>query len=262
MTWRFELATDIGGRAEQQDRVEVLVAPDRPDDYLVILADGMGGQLDGAAAAQSVIDTARHAFTNTPAANPKQFLTDLCRKAHDAITDIGRQRQTNPASTCTILYIRDNEAYWVHVGDSRLYHFKADKLLSRTQDHSVSELLKGDGQPGRPEHSSNSADNRLYMCLGGQNELTPEFGATAVGENDWFMLCSDGFWQHVDPNEVIQVLKSSSSKRKAARDLAIVAKRRGGAYGDNVSLALAIYEYQQPRPAWRRFLPSGIRFGK
>ena len=59
MTWKFDLATDIGGRAEQQDRLEVLTIPDRQGEYLVVLADGMGGQQQGALAAQTVIDTAR-----------------------------------------------------------------------------------------------------------------------------------------------------------------------------------------------------------
>lgn len=256
MAWRFELATEIGGRAEQQDRADVLEAPDRPDDYLVVLADGMGGQQHGAAAAQAVIDTARREYAGVPITNPKRFLTDLCRKAHEAIREIGRQRRTNPASTCAVLYVRGSEAYWAHVGDSRLYHFNADRLLSCTRDHTVAELLKDDDGSGPAAQLADPDDKRLYMCLGGQNEMDPEFGATAVGENDWFMLCSDGFWNQVEAKEAARALMTrSAEQRKTANDLAVLATQRGGVAGDNVSLVLAIHEQRSPKPAWRRFLP-------
>ena len=54
----------------------------------------------------------------------------------------------------------------------------------------------------KASRQSGLADNRLYMCLGGQNELEPEFGASAVGDDDWFVLCSDGFWNQVGDDEV------------------------------------------------------------
>ena len=54
MKWHIDMASEIGGRAEQQDRAEVFAVPNRPNDYLVVLADGMGGQKDGGIAAQAV----------------------------------------------------------------------------------------------------------------------------------------------------------------------------------------------------------------
>ncbi|MCP4307556.1 MAG: serine/threonine-protein phosphatase, partial [bacterium] len=216
MTWRFELATDIGGRLEQQDRAEVLATRDQSDDHLVVLADGMGGQQHGVVAAQAVIDMAEREFRYAPVTHPTRFLSDLCRKTHEAIADIGRQRQSDPASTCALLYVRGNEAYWVHVGDSRLYHFDGDKLLSRTRDHTVAELLKDNHDPGLTKRFADPADNRLYMCLGGQNDLQPEFGATTVGENDWFMLCSDGFWSQVEAEEIAHALTETADRKTAA----------------------------------------------
>jgi serine/threonine protein phosphatase PrpC len=261
MAWRFQLATEIGGRLEQQDRADLLTARDRRD-RLVVLADGMGGQQDGAAAAQMVIDTARRKFASAPITEPKRFLTELCHHAHEAIAELGRQRQTNPASTCTALYLRDNEAYWVHVGDSRLYHFQADGLLYRTRDHTVAELLAGKGAPGPAEPAADPADKRLYMCLGGKNALEPEFGATAVGENDWFMLCSDGFWNQVEAKEVAQALTAASQERETAAELAALAARRGGTGCDNVSVVLAIHGREPQQPGWRRFLGSVMHFGR
>jgi len=248
MTWQIDLATDIGGRAEQQDRVEVLALPERPGEHLVILADGMGGQQQGAVAAQAVIDTARLEFPHAAQNDPRQFLTGLCLKAHESIRAIGREHNTNPASTCTALYVRGDEAYWIHVGDSRLCHFHADRLVSRSQDHTLAELLKG--EPGRRE--PRRTDSRLYMCLGGHNELEPEYGASAVGDDDWFLLCSDGFWNQVGDDEVAQAVRGADADRTTASDLAAMAIDRAGAGGDNVSLAVVTAKPSNSKKAWWR----------
>jgi len=250
MTWHFDLATDIGGRAEQQDRVEVLVLPDRPDEHLVILADGMGGQQQGAIAAQTVIDTARSEFPGAVLSDPRQFLTELCLRAHESIQKIGQQYDTNPASTCTALYVKGDEAYWMHVGDSRLCHFNADRLVMRTCDHTVAELLKADPDDESAGQQPDRADNRLYMCLGGQNELEPEYGASAVGDDDWFLLCSDGFWNQVGDDEVAQALTRSAAEQRKASDLASMATERAGPHGDNVSLALVTLRSSDSKKAW------------
>ena len=250
MTWQFDLATHIGGRAEQQDRVEVLAVPERPGEHLVILADGMGGQQQGAVAAQTVIDTARLEFPRAAQSDPRQFLTDLCLKAHEAIREIGRQHNTNPASTCTALYVKGEEAYWIHVGDSRLCHFNAERLVLRSRDHTLAELLKGES--GKKVETPRKADNRLYMCLGGHNELEPEYGASAVGDEDWFLLCSDGFWNQVGDDEVAQALINPDAGQATASDLAAMATGRAGAGGDNVSLAVVTTKRSESKKAWWR----------
>lgn len=262
MQWQFHLATDIGGRADQQDRAEVISKPTRKDEHLVVLADGMGGQQDGALASQAVVDTAKTEFLSRSITNPQQFLTDLCFQADRAIRDIGAQRNSNPASTCTALYLSGNEAYWTHVGDSRLYHFRADRLLGHTNDHTINELLKN-ATSGADEYlSAQPIDNRLYMCLGGDNELEPDFGATAVGDHDWFMLCSDGFWSQVDAKEVTERRLIVPAEHNVAVDLAAVATHRGGAFGDNVSVALATYRPSRLRETWLRLTGNRSPFNR
>ncbi len=233
MAWSIATAEDIGSRGEQQDRVTVLRSR-RGGETLVVMADGMGGHADGAAAAQKVVEVAEKVFGKGEIEQPRVFLEQVCEEAHDAIRAFSNGERRPPGSTCALLYLIDKEAYWVHVGDSRLYHFSEDGLRSRTQDHTIAELMArdtlGDGE-GR-------ASNLLYMCLGGDNHVVPVFGATAVEEGDWFMLCTDGFWSQVRSHEVARLMRVAGSLEIGAKQLVAVARRRGSESCDNIALAL------------------------
>lgn len=252
MKWRFDIASDIGGRANQQDRTAVFDVPNGKDARLVVLADGMGGHSDGDLAAQAVVDTAERALADTVFDNPQEILSDVCVRAHRAILQLGRDRGCNPASTCVCLYLTDEEAYWAHVGDSRLYHFQGNQLLSHTRDHTVRELLK---EAPRNERVDAHAEHLLYMCLGGQNTLQPEFGASAMGQEDWFLLCSDGFWDRVDAEEAADRVEDGFGD-KLATDLVKLATERGGTNSDNVSVVLVRRKERPFARAWRRVRSS------
>ena len=252
MTWRFDLADAIGGRAEQQDRSEVFGLPGRPNDHLLVLADGMGGQQHGALAAQTVLDTARNALTGLAKRSPQQGLTDICHAAHEAIRSIGRQDGSNPASTFTALFLRGDEAYWIHVGDSRLYHFDGETQLFCTPDHTLASLLQARQGAYGVTRAGKRRNSRLYMCLGGNNELEPAFGATAIGKNDWFLLCSDGFWNQVGSSEAARRVTGTPADSEKAANLVALAAQRGGPRADNVSLVLATRTRKARRRAWWR----------
>lgn len=251
MRWQFGLASDIGGRAEQQDRVAVFEVPNRADSHLVVLADGMGGHSDGDLAAQAVLDTAERALADTDTAYPREFLESVCVRANRAVLAVGRHHRSNAGSTCVLLYLAADEAYWAHVGDSRLYHFADAELLSHTRDHTVGELLKD----ATHTHSAEPRSAQLlYSCLGGHNSLQPDFGASATGSGDWFLLCSDGFWNQVDADEAAATLLAAGRGEGVADRLVRLAIERGGSRGDNVSVVLAIRRSTPLARAWRRIV--------
>jgi serine/threonine protein phosphatase PrpC len=237
MSWQFSLASDIGGRSEQQDCLEMLSLDDG-DTHLVVVADGMGGHRDGAQAARTVIETARRRFNSGPVSDPRTFLQELCLESHQGISALGANEPRSPGSTCVVLYLNGPEAYWAHVGDSRLYHFRNGKLLNRTQDHSVAELMVSQGRLKETDAATNALQNQLYMRLGGNEPPVPDFGASEVEAGDIFMLCSDGFWSHVEPQEVLKSLKEIPFDNDGAGHLVDMARERGGSTGDNISLVL------------------------
>jgi serine/threonine protein phosphatase PrpC len=237
MPWQFSLASNIGGRSEQQDRLDLL-SLDAGDSHLVVVADGMGGHRDGALAARTVIDTARRHFSAGQISDPRAFLQGLCLQSHQGISALGGTEPRSPGSTCVVLYLNGPEAYWAHVGDSRLYHFRKGKLINRTQDHSVAQLMVAQGRLKETDAATSVLQNQLYMRLGGNELPEPDFGASEVEADDLFMLCSDGFWSHVEPDEVLSSLEGIPIDNEGADHLVTLARERGGATGDNISLAL------------------------
>jgi len=236
MSWRFGIASDIGGRDEQQDRVE-LIASQSGDDYLIVVADGMGGYHGGALAAQAVVDSAKRFFVTASTTDPLASLGKLCTQAHQAVVNVGEQGSQLPGSTCVLLYLSADEACWAHVGDSRLYHFRNGKILTRTLDHSMVQLLVSQGKMTEAEMATSPLQNQLTMRLGGEQQPNPELGAAEVQKGDIFMLCSDGFWESVDPEEAVAIA-SENDLEAAAERLVQLAKERGGNGGDNITVAL------------------------
>jgi serine/threonine protein phosphatase PrpC len=241
MLWKTATADHIGGRSEQQDRAAAFANPAQAR-HLLVLADGMGGHQGGALAAQSVVDTARQLWQQYGSgdliADPPAFLSRLCHTAHDVINQVGQRHNLMPHSTCIALYLQDNRAWWTHVGDSRLYHFRQSELINRTKDHSLVQMLVDMGKAREDEMATHQDQNCLLRGLGGQEPPEPEFASAPTEAGDVFLMCSDGLWERLSPPEMRDPLRPDSLAA-AATHLVELAARRGGQRSDNVSVALA-----------------------
>lgn len=245
MTWQYASALTLGDREEQQDRATILHLEDR-EAHLLVVADGMGGHKDGAAAAQTVIDIASRRFNQSKIEDPRAFLENICLDAHDAILALSENRASAPGSTCVIAYLTASHAYCVHVGDSRLYQFHGGSLIYKTSDHSIAQLMtEHESEPG-DETRPPAPQNQLYMCLGGNNELSPDFYTSEVSAGDFFLLCSDGFWGQVDVEEIFARTDGTAIDQEYAGQLVQLASRQGQGKSDNICLAWA---YREDNPA-------------
>jgi serine/threonine protein phosphatase PrpC len=242
MTWRLAVASRIGGRSEQQDRAAVFSA--RNGAHLAVVADGMGGHQSGAAAAQAVIDIARERFAGSTDHEPRALLEAICLAAHDAISALPNGEGPSAGSTCILFYANGPEAYWMHVGDARLYHFGDDQLLHRTRDHSLVQVMLDQKKIGEAEALEHPMQNQIYMRLGGENRPEPAFDCLALEDSAVFMLCTDGFWGVIEPGAAMQTLKDTSSVEDAVNTLVDRASELGGPDGDNISLVVA--EWLEP----------------
>lgn len=236
---RTACASHIGGRSEQQDRAVCLASPDGGS-HLLVVADGMGGHQGGELAASTVVEVAGElwrAHGGAPAA-PAAFLDALCQQAHTEIRSRGLLQGLTPHSTIAALLLTPQRAWWAHVGDTRIYVFRDRLLVCRTEDHTLVQHLIRSGRLLETESLDHPERNKLLRGLGGDEPVRPTHGQMAIAADTAFLLCTDGFWASVRADEMPALLQAEDAAVACSQWVATAATR-GGAEGDNVSVAVA-----------------------
>ena len=246
---RFTVFQDsqIGGRKVNQDRLAYSYSKDA---LLMVIADGMGGHARGEIAAEIAVNTLNNRFqaeARSAIRRPKEFLETSIHAAHRAIVAFADKNDMLecPRTTIVAVILQNGKAQWAHVGDSRLYFFRASRLAIATQDHSrVQQMI--DAGIITPEQAAVHPDrNKIYNCLGGVLPPTvthSEEWTLQVGDSIW--ISTDGFWGPLHATNI--------SARLAHEDiLALVpklmqeAERKAGPESDNLSVVALTWEKQE-----------------
>ncbi|MES2830702.1 MAG: PP2C family serine/threonine-protein phosphatase [Pseudomonadota bacterium] len=234
----------IGGRKNNQDRMGYSFTR---DSLLLLLADGMGGHIQGEAAATIAVQTIGSLFQQqaTPyVKKPERFLQEAFLCAHHEILRY-RQRHDLPETPCTTIVaciIQHNNAFWAHCGDSRLYWMRSGQVLSRTHDHSRIESLIAEGKVDACERTTHPDRNKLFNCLGAPTPPVVDLARpVSLQAGDILLLCSDGLWGVV-PDETLISSLSGNTIVRAVPELVAVATEAGGEHGDNVTALALMWE--------------------
>jgi serine/threonine protein phosphatase PrpC len=239
---RFLVAQAQGPRDEQQDAGIYLSSYDRGTALLVV-SDGVGGNSGGRIASQQVASTAQQFWEEQEGEllDPRKDLQTLCRVAHERINAEGAKRGISPRATIVALYLTPASAYWIHSGDSRLYHFRDGKLITRTKDHSILEIMVKQGLVKEEEMGTHPDQGVLIQSRGGEDYKSPSLDCVEITPEDAFVLCTDGFWERTTIEEMVRVLFGSKMQATLLLDQAVKrAVTRNGPGGDNVTVAVAL----------------------
>lgn len=229
-----------GGRDAQQDDL-ICFHDASTRTYLLVLADGMGGDGAGELASRGVIEVARRlweqgAWRHQPTS---LFLESLCQSAH---AELHRRQQHlasgSPHSTIVAFLVKDQRIAWAHVGDSRLYRFQGRRLMTCTEDHSLAQLRHRLGEISAHELATHDDQQLLLRGLGGPDEPVVDHGSGQLRRSDAFVLCSDGAWTQLKEEELGRFVQRRD-QHEALREAIHLAVERGGEKGDNVALIFA-----------------------
>jgi serine/threonine protein phosphatase PrpC len=240
---QFEFAdiSLIGDREENQDRTAVATGN---GSALLIAMDGMGGHAHGARAAEAGCRIIQDMFNNLPKPlfDPLGFLHLALGRAHSAIVTIGVKlaMDLRPRATCAICLVQHGEAYWAHVGDSRVYHLRGGTVLARTRDHSHVEQLLREGTIREEEIPGHPMRNYVECCLGGEPVL-PEMSISkrqALMDGDVLLVCTDGLWANLKDSDIAGFWRpGNGSCADSLKALAQHAMAASAPHSDNVSAA-------------------------
>jgi serine/threonine protein phosphatase PrpC len=243
----------IGGREVNQDRATWLATE---DSVLMVLADGMGGHLQGEVAAQLAIDTVCQCFRNEARpriADSARFLETALQLAHESIVRHSAAchipPHAAPRTTCIACLVQDGQARWAHAGDSRLYLVHASASdnagVVRTRDHSLVQRMVDDGMIGHDQVANHPLRNRVFSCLGGSMAPHIEVSRTVpLQDGDLIALCTDGAWSPLGENLVSELKRAPLTR--SVPNLLDAAEQAAGPGADNLTLIAMRWEAPDP----------------
>jgi protein phosphatase len=237
--------SDIGmRRTNNQDSFVVSMAsnPTQWDQrgHLLVVADGMGAHAAGELASRLAVDHVAHLYYKFP----EQSAPEALRRAMiEANAEINRRGQANEefhnmGTTCSALVLLPQGAIIGHIGDSRVYRLRQNRLEQLTFDHSLLWEMRASGQLTREnEVAINIPKNVITRSLGPYPEVRIDLeGPFPIEPGDTFLICSDGLTGQVSDDELGPIL-ASLPPREAAQVLIDLANLRGGP--DNITLIIA-----------------------
>ena len=214
-------ATDVGGRGGNEDAV--LVRPLDPvgvgpgstaAGFLLAVADGMGGHEGGEIASRLAIESLEASFAETAIGDIAGLMKTAFRKANARIYSDGAAADDARMMGTTLVacVVRGKYATFASVGDSRAYLVRANRLTQITQDHTLvaQQVARGELTPEQARRSP--ARNQLMHALGHRERLhssMPSIYEVTLLPEDRLFLCSDGFYDVVADEDIVQTVLAS-----------------------------------------------------
>lgn len=219
-------------------------------------ADGLGGHSGGAAASQAAVNYIANAAKRSGGVL-EVGMAELFEGANTAVRKLGGGLTTIAAGA-----LREGKFILGNVGDSRVYYFRNGRVIAQTRDHSVCQAAVELGQL-TPEQIRGSEDRvKLLKVLGNFDrlELKRQPEQIPAMNGDAFLICTDGFWEHVHEREMeCDLVKSDSPTEWRDRMLKRLLLRTGNS-GDNYTALCGFITDEPEKPAPRKKPRSFVRF--
>jgi PPM family protein phosphatase len=213
-------------------------------DYLVLIADGMGGHNGGEVASKLAIDQIR-SFVDLRVENEvNKSLVKAFMEANRKIYQTGQENSflSGMGTTCTALLIRGKNAYCAHVGDSRVYLVRNSSIYRMTEDHTMlmenRKNQKNDRSFNDPELESSLLTRALGIGRSVKIDTWPH--GFPIKPKDRFLLCTDGLSDLVNDEDIKNAIVSNPLN-EACHTLVKLANQRGGY--DNISMIALFIDY-------------------
>ncbi|MBI4475600.1 MAG: Stp1/IreP family PP2C-type Ser/Thr phosphatase [Acidobacteria bacterium] len=230
----------------------------RPDLGLFVVADGMGGHAAGEVASRVAVETIEQFISETRAADENftwpfglepnldidgNRLKTAVKIANRRIATrvAGERDLQGMATTVVAVLIGRRSVIVAHVGDSRVYHWRDDRMTRLTRDHSWVEEQVEAGALTPIEARDHPWRNLVTRALSGGGEVEIDLTALEVKPGDRLLLCSDGLFSVVPDEAIGETLgRHADDLQSICSDLVDAANRAGGP--DNVTVLVLRFD--------------------
>ncbi|AHY45309.1 Protein phosphatase 2C [Rubrobacter radiotolerans] len=223
------------GRVRENNEDSLLVG-EGVDETLFAVADGIGGFEAGEVASRMAIDALKKM---TPEDKFEAVIPEANRRIRTAAK--GDERLSGMGTTVVAIRFggtrRRPLAEIAHVGDSRAYLLRGDKMRPITEDHSLVAELVRSGDITRDEAAAHPQKNLITRALGAEEKVEVDTAVIPIEAGDRILLCSDGLSDMVREERISEVLLEHPRDPEApAKILMQEALEAGGS--DNITIVV------------------------
>lgn len=225
-----------------------------------IVCDGMGGHSGGEIASQLATNAIKNRILNNPRklTNPPDIIYEAIGVANKVIIDKSSEDPSlkGMGTTVVILILKDDFAYYGHVGDSRLYLSRGNIFTSLTKDHSFVQHLVDKGLITPKEAETHPRRNEITKALGISENLYPDIrqNGLKIYKGDKFLLCTDGLNTMLSDEEIAEVLRENDIDEAAE-----ILIQRANDYGGKDNITLQIVEILEGEELTEEITMSDIK---
>jgi serine/threonine protein phosphatase PrpC len=211
---------------------------------LLIVVDGMGGQVAGEKAAEIAVTTLRARLerdTGDPAARVREAITLANNEIYQAAAPSAEWR--GMACVLTVAVVANGEVVVGHVGDTRLYKLRAGRIEKLTRDHSPVGEREDAGELTEREAMHHPRRNEVYRDVGSEPRQPHDLNFIDVFKVPFeadaaLLLCSDGLTDAITTASIVDIVRAyAGHPAEVARALVFAANEAGGK--DNVTVVYA-----------------------
>ena len=204
-------------------------------DFMLAVADGMGGHQAGGLAGRIAVDVISKSITRPPG-RPRATLAHGVAEANRAIrrraAELGRGSM---GTTLTVALAKGDRLWIAHVGDSRAYLLRDGQLRQLTQDHSLVADLVRNGQLSETEAREHPKRHIITRALGSDKTVRPDIFSVELNPNDRVLLCTDGLTGVMDDRGI---LVSARAPKPALACSKLVEAANAGGGPDNITVVI------------------------
>ena len=234
------------GKVRNHNEDSVTILKNNNNEYLMIVADGMGGHRAGEVASSLVLTHLGKRFTETSTIGSKidgiNWIRDNIAEINKEIIDYTKENpeSTGMGTTCVLALLTKEFLIFGNVGDSSGFVFKNGKLTKVTKDHTLVNLLIEAGDLTEEEAKYHPKKNVLMKALGTFEKVNVDI--FEVDTNiDGILLCSDGLTNMLSKEQIEKVLNDEELEIEE-KLIKLIRKSNARGGQDNISVAYLTLE--------------------